>query len=85
VRWRNEIDIMAIQRILEVEHVFSKGTAICLIGFLSLPVLAYLMVLAINTAQVAVTKEYCPRPPAAGENRFLSVVVAERSDYRPVA
>jgi hypothetical protein len=51
--------------------------AVYLIGFLLLVVLAYLMVLAVAASQVAVAEEDCPRPPAAGENRLLPVVVAE--------
>ena len=60
MRWRNEVDIVAAQLILKIEHAFSHGMAIHLLGFLSLPALTYLVVLAIDTPHIAVAEEYRP-------------------------
>jgi hypothetical protein len=46
-----------------------------------LPILADLIILAIDTSQVTVTEEYRPRTPAAREDRLFSVVGTERSNY----
>jgi hypothetical protein len=62
-----------------------EGMAVRLVGLLNLMILAYLMVLAIATAQVAVAEEDCPRPASAGEHRLLSVVVTDRGNYRQIA
>ena len=64
-----------------MQHMPGEGMAVRLIGFLPLPVLAYLVVLAVATAQIAVAEEYRPRPAATGQNRFLSMVVADRGYY----
>ena len=60
--WRNEIDIVAAQFILKVEHLFSQGVTVRFIRSLLFPVLAYLVVLTVNASHIAVAKEHCPRP-----------------------
>ena len=59
-RWRDEVNIVAAELILKVEHVFRQGMAVHLLGFLFLPALAYLVVLAIDTSHIAVAEEYRP-------------------------
>ena len=58
--WRNEIDIVAAQFILKVKHPFSQGVAVHSLRFLLFPVLAYLVVLAINASHITIAKENCP-------------------------
>ena len=60
--WRNEIDVVAAQSILEVEHPFRQGAAVHFLGFLLSPVLTYLIVLAIDASHITVAKENRPRP-----------------------
>jgi uncharacterized membrane protein len=68
---------VAAEFILQVNHITGEGMAVYLIGFLLLVVLAYLVVLAVAASQVAVAEKNSSRPPAAGEDRLLSMVVAE--------
>ena len=68
---------MAAKLILEVEHVFSQDMTVYLIKPLSFPVLAYLVVLAIDTPHIAVSKEYRSRTPAPGKGWLLTVVSTE--------
>jgi len=48
---------------------------------LLLPILAYLVVLAINAPHIAVAKEHGPRPPGSGNSRLLAVMGADCGDY----
>jgi hypothetical protein len=73
---------MAAQLILKVEQFFSKFRKIYLIGLLPLPVLAYLVVLAIGTPHIAIAKEHCARPAGARDSWFLPMVGANRRYYR---
>ena len=57
---------MAAEFILEVKHITGERSAIYLVGFLLLVVLAYLVVLAVTASEVAVAEEDCPRTPVAG-------------------
>jgi len=43
-------------------------------ALLGLVILAYLVILAIDTAHIAVTEEHSPRPSTSGKYRFLAVV-----------
>jgi hypothetical protein len=79
--WRNEVDIVAAQSVLKVEHLFSQGAAVHLIGFLLFPVLAYLVVLTINASHIAIAQENRPRPSGPGNSRLLTVMSADRRDY----
>ena len=81
MRRRNEIDIVAAQFILKVEHLFSQGVAVYFIGFLLSPVLAYLVVLTIDASHIAIAKENRPRPPGPGNSWLLTVMGADRRDY----
>ena len=71
---------MAVELVLEIEHGFGQPVGIDRLRTLRPPVLAYLVVLAINAAHIAVAEEDGPRPPAAGNNRFFTVVGAYRGD-----
>jgi hypothetical protein len=51
------------------------------IRFLLLPVLADLVILAKQAAQVAIGKKYRSGAFIAGKSRFLSVMVAVRGNY----
>ena len=53
---------MAPEFVLEIEHPFRQDTAVYLVAPLSPVVLAYLVVLTVNAAHVAVAEEDCPRP-----------------------
>ena len=79
--WRNEVDIMAAQFILKVEHLFSQGMAVHLIGFLLFPVLAYLVVLTINASHIAIAKENRPRTSGPRNSWLLTLMSADRRDY----
>jgi hypothetical protein len=70
---------MTAEFILEVNHITGEGTAVYLIIFLLPVVLAYVVVLAVITSQVAVTEKDCSRSTATGENWLFPMVVAERS------
>ena len=58
--WRNEIDIVAAQFILKVEHPFSQGVAVYFLGLLLFPVLTYLVVLTINASHITIAQEDRP-------------------------
>ena len=58
--WRNEIDIVAAQFILKVEHPFRQGVAVYFLGLLLFPVLTYLVVLTINASHITIAKENRP-------------------------
>jgi hypothetical protein len=75
---------MATQLILKIEHLFSKFREIHLLGLLLLPVLAYLVVLAIDTPHVAVAEEHCARSLGSRYSGFLAVVSADRRHYRQI-
>jgi len=46
--------------ILKVKHMLRQGMSFNLIGLLAIIVLTYLVVLAINAAQIAVAEKYRP-------------------------
>ena len=77
----NEIDIVAAQLVLKVEHPFRQSVAVHFLRLLLFPVLAYLVVLTINAAHIAVAEENRPRPPGPGNSRLLTVMGADRRDY----
>jgi hypothetical protein len=58
--WRNQIDIVATQFILEVQHPVRQGEAVNFISFLVPPVLTYLIILTIDTSHIAVAEEDGP-------------------------
>lgn|GEM_PF-4106842 len=62
MRRRNEIDVVAAQLILKIKHPFRQSTAIDLFGFLLFPVLAYLVVLTIDSSHITVSEEDRSRP-----------------------
>jgi hypothetical protein len=84
MRRRNEINVMTAEFILEVKHTLRQGLRINFFSPLAFPVLAYLVVLAINTPQITVTKEDRPRPIGPGDDRFLSVMYTSHRDYGPM-
>jgi hypothetical protein len=57
---RNEIDVVAACSVLEIEHLLGQGAAVHFIGLLLSPVLAYLVVLAVNASHIAVAEEHRP-------------------------
>jgi hypothetical protein len=79
--WRNQIDIVATQFILEVQHPVRQGEAVNFISFLVPPVLTYLIILTIDTSHIAVAEEDGPRPPGPGKGRLLAVMSARRRNY----
>jgi multisubunit Na+/H+ antiporter MnhG subunit len=50
---------MTAEFILEIKQFFGHSLAFHLFGLLFAPVLANLMILAVNAAQVTITKENC--------------------------
>ena len=73
---------MAAQFVLQVKHVLCQLMTCDFIRFLHSPVLADLVVLAIDTAQITVSKKDGARTLFAGENRLLAVMVAVRGNNR---
>ncbi len=65
--------------------MLSQGLRVDFFGPLAFPVLAYLVVLTVYAPQITVAEEDRPRPPGSGDDRFLSVVRANRRDYRTVS
>ncbi len=80
MRRRNQVDIMASELVLQVEHMLRQLITCNFIRFLLLPFLTDLVVLTKQAAQVAVGKEYRSGAFIAGKSRFLSVVIAVRGD-----
>jgi hypothetical protein len=72
---------MATQFILKIEHLFSKFREIHLLGLLLLPVLAYLVVLAIDAPHVAVAEEHCARSLGSRYSGFLTMVSTDGGYY----
>jgi multisubunit Na+/H+ antiporter MnhG subunit len=59
MRWGYKVNIMTAEFILEIKQFFGHSLAFHLFGLLFAPVLANLMILAVNAAQVTITKENC--------------------------
>jgi len=78
MRGRNKVDVVAPEFILKIEQALRQNMSVNFIAPLYSIILAYLVVLAIDTAHIAVAEENCPRPPASGKRRFLATVSADR-------
>ena len=76
----DEINVMAIQFVLEINHLFSQGVNLYFVVSLCFRILAYLEILAENATQVTVAEENGPGTPGAGKDGFLSVMGDCRRD-----
>jgi len=56
-----------------------------LLRLLLFPVLAYLIILTIDTPHIAIAEEYCPRPPTSRKNWLLTVVSTDRRNYGQIS
>jgi hypothetical protein len=71
---------MTPKLILQKEQALCQNMSLNLMALLGFIVLAYLVILAIDTSHIAVAKEHCPRPATAGKSRFLTMVSTDRRD-----
>jgi len=59
--------------------------AIHLLGLLPFPILAYLVILAIDTPHIAIAEEYRPRPLTSRKSWLLTMVSANCSNYGQIS
>ena len=85
MRWRNQIYVVAFEPVLQGKHMSCKSLYVHLVQALFLVILAYLVILAINAAQVAIAKKNGARTPPPREGWLLPVMGTERSYYRQSA
>ena len=78
MRGRDEIDIAA-SVILQFEHRLGQ---LLDCGWVAVPIVADVEVLAEHAAQIAAGKEYRARAAAADQNAFLAEVRTYRANYR---
>jgi hypothetical protein len=71
--------------ILEVYNLSGQSLAVCQVGFLAFKVLAYLVILAKGTAQVAIGEKDRAGAVIAGYSRLFTQMVAYRSHYGGVS
>ena len=81
MRGRDEIDIAAAV-ILQFEHRLGQ---LLDCGWVAVPIVADIEVLAEHTAQIAAGKEYRARAAAADQNTFLAEVRTDGTDTRYIA
>lgn len=85
MRWGNEVNVMTAQLILEVYHVRSELFDADFFIFLIARILAYLIVLTVEAAHVAVTEEDCTGTSGARNWRLFTVMLADRKYHWQVA
>ena len=78
---RNETDVVTAA-MLEFEHHLGQPLVRDLVLFLLLPCLRDLIVLAVNTAEVAVAEKNVPGAVRAAQNRFFAEMRREGRDDR---
>jgi hypothetical protein len=76
---------MASHLVLKIEHLFGQFREGHLFGLLLPPILAYLVVLAIDASHVAVAEEDRPRALAARDGGLLTMVSTNSRDYGQIA
>jgi hypothetical protein len=74
---------MTPKLILKIKQALRQNMSLNLVAFLGFIVLAYLVILAVDTAHIAIAEEHCPRPATAGKHRLLSMMSTDRRDNWP--
>lgn len=80
---RNKTYVMTAA-ILKFEHHFGKAFVCCLVLFLLFPGLRDLIILAVNTAKIAVTEKYISGAVCSAQTRFFAKMCRiTRDDRQP--
>jgi hypothetical protein len=70
----DEIDVMALQFVLEIDHLCSQRVNLYFVLFLCFRILTYLVILTEHASKVAVAEKNGTGAMGARKYRFLSVM-----------